>query len=87
MGLLMTSDPDPLSRARPLTIALALSLLIAAARGGCRAVGLGKPAQGANPNAGVNLDQFSFQITVGKSQYQIDGRLARSGEPGPRRPC
>lgn len=81
----MTSDPDPLPRATFPTIALVLSLVslvIAGALGGCRSGALGKPAKSANASA--NLDQFSFQITVGKSQYQIDGYLARSGKPGPR---
>ena len=81
----MTSDPDPLARPTFPTIALVLpliSLLIAGALGGCRAIALGEPAKTANVN--LNLDQFSFQIAVGKSQYQIDGYLAPSGEPGPR---
>src|SRR6202521_409623 len=84
MVLLMTSGPDPLSRARPLAIAIALSLLVAAAAGGCRAVALDAPAKSADANISASLDQFSFQIAVGKSQYQIDGYLARSGVPGPR---
>ncbi len=74
----MTSDPGPLWRATSRTVVLMLSLAIAGALGGCRVASLATPPKRAN------LDPFSFQITVGKSQYQIDGYLARSDAAGPR---
>jgi dipeptidyl aminopeptidase/acylaminoacyl peptidase len=72
----MTSDPDPRSRVFLRTVSFAMLLILAATLGACRAVGVA-------PSATSNVEPFSFQITVGKSQYQIEAYLARSSKPGP----
>jgi dipeptidyl aminopeptidase/acylaminoacyl peptidase len=71
----MTSDPDPVSRVFLNSVSAAMLLILAAALGACRAVGVA-------PSAASNVEPFGFQVTVGKSQYQIEAYLARSSKPG-----
>jgi dienelactone hydrolase len=53
-----------------------LSLTIAIGLGACKAAGLNGPPKR------KNVVPFTFQISVGASQYQIEAYLARSSEPG-----
>lgn len=72
----MVSDPDPCVRVIIRALSAAFSLMIATEMGACRMTGLGRPVRRAN------VEPFSFQVTVGQSQYQIEAYLARSDEPG-----
>ena len=78
----MLMHPDPLARATS-SFVLVLSLAIAGALGGCRAVASVSPRNGAKPTPSVKLDiQLSDH---GRQEPVSDRRLpGASGEPGPR---
>jgi len=71
-------DPDPLSRRIFHALVLA-SFALAVALCGCRTAPVAKPGEKI-----TNVEPFGFQVAVGKSQFQIDGYLARTAAPGPR---
>jgi dipeptidyl aminopeptidase/acylaminoacyl peptidase len=66
----------PHSRAR-VAVVIAIAALAAS---GCRL------ARRASPVARRNVEPFSFKVALGRNQYQIEGYLARTSEPG-RRPA
>src|SRR5271157_1024471 len=74
----MFAESGPSSRVVARTILAALALAIVGTLGACRAAGVVRTPKR------TNVEPFTFQVTVGKSQYQIEAYLARSSEPGPR---